>query len=483
MAGRIIHSFIWDFTGRVGNQIVSFIIGVILARILSPAEFGLIGMAMVFISLSEIFTNMGLSAALVQRLDPSEEHYSSSFYLNLAAALFLTVLFIVTAPLIAGFFKTKEITSIIRVLSLSLLISGFSVVQEARLRKFMKFNILAKARLVSSVISGITGIAMAFTGFGVWSLVAQTLLGRTITTVYYWLASGWKPKILYRFRAIKELWSYGLNMFVSGLIDRAYSQIDSIVIARIFSPTDLGLYSRAKSLNRFIIQYSSESIGSVTFPAMAAIQDNRQRMIELGLKAETLIAFFSFGLLGLLYVTAGPLILTLFGPKWEASISIYKLLCLSGFAYPVSAATLSMLRASGDSRSFLRVEIWKKIVGLAGLSIGFLYGLKGFLISLIFTGTIAVLMNMYVTGKSVGISVMHQVRTIIVYLFIAVISAGIASFLPFHFVWTGFDLILLTTAFIILYGGINYVLKTPGLASFSNQLFEIRGKIKKKFKP
>jgi len=481
VAGKIIHSFIWDFGGRIGNQLVSFIIGILLARILSPAEFGLIGMSLVFISISEIFTNLGLSAALVQRLNINEEHYSSSFYLNVFAAGLLTLLFIALAPAIALFFKTKEITAIIRTLSLSLLISSFAVVQEARLRKFMRFNILAKARIVSSVLSGITGITMALAGLGVWSLVIQNLLGRTITTAYYWLATSWKPKLLFRFRAIKELWSYGFNMFISGLIDRAYSQLDSIIIARIFSPTDLGLYTRAKSLNRFVIQYSSESIGSVTFPAMAAIQEERKRMIELGLKAETLIAFVSFGLLGLLFVTAGPLILTLLGPKWEASISIYKILCLSGFAYPVSSATLSMLRASGDSGSFLKVEVWKKIVGLAGLSIGFLYGMKGFLISLIFTGAISVLMNMYVTGKSVGISVAHQLSVIIKYLVIALLAAMFTSILPLHFVWHVIDLVILALIFSILYVGINHMLKTPGLTLFITELREITKKIKMNF--
>ena len=378
MAGKIVKSFAWDFAGRSGSQVASLIIGIILARILTPVEFGLIGMAMVFIAVSEIFTNLGLSSALIQRSNPTEEHFSSSFYLNTGAALALTLLFIVLAPVIAGFFNNEEITGLVRVLSLSLLIGSFSVVQEARLRKTMRFDLLAKAKLISSVLSGIVGISMAFLGFGVWSLVTQTLLGRLLTTGYYWFVSTWRPKLLFKINAIKELWSYSFKLFISGIIDTVYNQLDSIIIAKIFSATELGLYSKAKSLNRFVIKYSSESIGSVTFPAMAAIQEDRKRMIELGLKAETLIAFVSFGLLGWLYVAAESLILTLIGPKWQAAIEIFRILCLSGFAYPLSAATLSMLKASGDSGSFLKVEVWKKIVGLAGLSIGFMFGLKGF---------------------------------------------------------------------------------------------------------
>ena len=178
MAGKLIKSFAWDLAGRVGSQIAGAAIGIILARLLTPAEFGLIGMAMVFIGVSGIFTNLGLSSALVQRTNPTEEHYSSSFYLNVTASLFLTVLFILLAPAIARFFKNEDLTDIVRVLSLSLLISGFTVVQEARLRKKMRFDLLTKARIISSVSSGAVGVTMAFTGFGVWSLVAQTLLGR-----------------------------------------------------------------------------------------------------------------------------------------------------------------------------------------------------------------------------------------------------------------------------------------------------------------
>jgi O-antigen/teichoic acid export membrane protein len=481
VSGKIIKSFAWDFAGRSGSQMASLVIGIILARILTPVEFGMIGMAMVFIAVSEIFTNLGLSSALIQRSDPTEEHFSSSFYLNTGVALALTILFIVLAPVIAGFFNNEEITGLIRVLSLSLLIGSFSVVQEARLRKKMRFDLLAKAKLISSVLSGVVGISMAFMGFGIWSLVTQTLVGRLLTTGYYWLVSTWRPKLLFKINAIKELWSYSFKLFISGIIDTVYNQLDSIIIAKIFSAEDLGLYSKAKSLNRFVIKYSSESIGSVTFPAMAAIQEKRQRMIELGIKAETLIAFVSFGLLGWLYVGAESLILTLIGPKWQAAIEIFRILCLSGFTYPLSAATLSMLKASGDSSSFLKVEVWKKIVGLAGLSIGFMFGLKGFLISLIVTGTIAVWMNMFVTGRSLNISVGHQLFPLVRYLIIAVVAAIITWFVPVGFKLNLLNFTIITVIFFSLYTGLNYLTRTTGMYLFNQQVTSLIKQLKLRF--
>lgn len=481
MAGKLVKSFAWDLAGRIGGQIVSGIIGIILARLLTPAEFGLIGMAMVFIGISGIFTNLGLSSALVQRTNPTEEHYSSSFYLNVVASLFLTLLFILFAPAIARFFKNDALIDIIRVLSLSLLISGFTVVQEARLRKKMRFDLLTKARIISSVTSGIIGVSMAFTGFGVWSLVAQTLLGRVITTGYYWFVSDWKPRLVFRLKALKDLWSYSINLFISSIIDTTYSQLDSLIIARVFSARELGLYSKAKAMNGFVIKYSSESIGSVTFPAMAEVKDNRQRMLELGFNAEKLIAFVSFALLGWLFVAAGPLILTLYGSKWEPAVEIFRLLCLSGFAYPISAATLSMLKASGDSRSFLKVEIWKKIVGLAGLAIGFAFGLKGYLISLVFTGTIAVLLNMVFTGKSLDITLKHQIVPLLPYLALAVVSAFLTDIIPVSFKFNSLNLILVTMVYFVLYLGANYLLKTEGTSLFFRQAGSLFSQLKIKF--
>ena len=482
MAGKLIKSFAWDLAGRVGSQIASAAIGIILARLLTPAEFGLIGMAMVFIGISGIFTNLGLSSALVQRTNPTEEHYSSSFYLNVTASLFLTVLFILLAPAIARFFKNEDLTDIVRVLSLSLLISGFTVVQEARLRKNMRFDLLTKARIISSVSSGAVGVTMAFTGFGVWSLVVQTLLGRVITTGYYWFVSDWKPKLLFRLKALKELWSYSINLFFSSVIDTAYGQLDSLIIAKVFSARELGLYSKARALNQFVIKYSSESIGSVTFPAMSEVKDDRRKMIELGLHAEKLIAFVSFALLGWLFVAAGPLILTLYGRQWEPAVEIFRLLCLSGFAYPVSAATLSMLKASGDSRSFLKVEVWKKIVGLAGLAIGFSFGLKGYLISLVITGSIAVLLNMFYTGRSLNMTVGHQLYPLLPYLMISVVASFLIDILPIQFELNIINLILVTTSFFTLYMGANYLLKTEGAELFIRQADSLFRQVRTRFR-
>jgi teichuronic acid exporter len=469
MAGKLIKSFAWDFAGRLGGQLISFVISIVLARILTPEEFGLIGMAMVFISLSGVFTNLGLSSALIQRTEPTEEHYSSSFYLNIAAAAFLTVLFIVLAPFIATFFKSTEITKLIRVLSLTLVFNSLSIVQDARFRKKMNFRILTRTKIIASLLSGALGITMAFLGYGVWSLVIQTLSSGLLSSLFLWFYSDWRPKLLFRLRAIKDLWGYSFNLFISGVINTAYEQLDSIVIARLFTAKDLGLFSRAKTLNRFVIKYSSESVGAITFPAMAEVKDNRDQMLNMGLKAETLIAYLSFGLLGLLYVTSEPLILTLIGPKWLPAVEMFKILCLSGFAYPISAATLSMLRAAGFSGSFLKAEVWKKIVGLAGFGVGFYFGIKGYLISLIVTGAISVWLNMFFAGKALGLTVRHQLLPLIPYLLISV-SSVVMSYWIIRFLPTPpVALLVVSCLYSLIYLFINFAIKSEGHRLFLMQ--------------
>jgi teichuronic acid exporter len=463
MPNQITKSFLWDFGGKIGNQLISFAIGIILARLLSPQDYGLIGMSMVFISLTGVFTNLGLSSALIQRKEPTEAHYSSSFYLNVFSAVILFLLFFILAPYIANYFNESKITSLVRVLSLTLIINSLTVVQDVRYRKKMLFKVLTQARISSMIVSGTVGLSMAFYGYGVWSLVFQNLIGGVVTSIILWYYSDWRPKLLFQWEALKDLWNYGFKMFLSGLLDTFYSQLSTLAIAKLFSAKELGLFTRANSLNRFVIKYSSESVGAVTFPAMANLQHNLKELVNLGKKAEITVAFVSFGLLGLLYVTSEPLILFLLGEKWRESIDIYKILSLSGFAYPISAASLNFIKAVGKSDSFLKVEVWKKIVGVMGLIIGFYFGLNGYLYSLIVTGFIAVGLNMYYVSTAVPLSVTQQVKGIAPYLILSVITSLIVMLIPIHFEKHFINLIIISTIYILIYLLLNLAFKTLGL--------------------
>jgi len=481
MKDRSITAFIWDFLGKGGNQLVSFIIGIILARLLSPTEYGLIGMAMVFISFTSVFTNLGLSSALIQRSDPHEVHFSSSFYLNLFAGFFLFVLFFVSAPLVARFFNEPQITTLVRVLSTNILFTSVTIVQEARLTRELRFDTLAKARVLATLVSGIIGISLAFIGFGVWSLVCQTLSNSIIRSTYIWITVTWRPKFLFQINAIKELWTFGFHMFLVGLINTAYGSVSTIVIGKIFSLTDLGLYSRAESLNRFVIKYSAESVGSVTYPIMAMLQNSREELIDFGIKTQRLVAFLSFFLLGLLYLTAEPLILVLLGEKWKGAIEIYKLLCLSGFTIPIGAVATNMFKAYGKSREFFNENNIKKVFGFIGMGVGFLFGLKGFLISLIIIGLFSVILDMYYVQITLDYSLFRQIRSIIIYPILVVFLVVAMSFIPKYSNSNLLVLVLTSIVYSLIYLLINHLLRTKGLGIFTSQLKIIIEKLSTKY--
>ena len=480
-SNTVVKSFLWDLSGKLSRQFVGFGIGILLARLLSPKEFGLISMAMIFIAISEYFVNIGLSSAIIQRKDLTEEHLSSSFYLNLGFSVLLALIFFFLAPFISQFFKTPELTNVVRVISLKLVIGGFTIVQRALLIKSMKFKVLMRASLTASIIGGVVGVAMALNGYGVWSLIFQLLINLSVESITIWYFSEWKPKLLFKLNALKELWSYGLNLFFSGLINVLFQQLDAFVIAKVFSKETLGLFNRARNLNNFVIRYSSDSINSVMFPAMTALQNNKEKMVRIGLKAESLVSFFTFALLGWLYLTAEPLILFLLGNKWEGAIEIYKLLCLSGFVYPLSVTTLNMIKASGDSRTILKIETIKNIVNVSGLIIGFLFGLKGYLISLIFSGSINLLINMLFARKSLHLKINNQLAHIYIY---PIITIGIVLLLGFiqielsNFV----KLIILTILFFGIYILINLLLKTFSMKYVQSKLelvyINLRNKMK-----
>lgn len=470
VAGKLVKSFAWDFSGRLGNQAVSFVIGIILARILSPKEYGLIGMAMVFISISGIFTSFGLGSALVQRKAPDENHYSSSFYFNIIVAIFLSVFFVLTAPLIARFFREPQLINIIRILSLNLILSGFTIVQNAILTRELRFYVLAKARIITTVTSGLIGITLAYSGFGVWSLVVQTLSGSLIMSIYIWYANSWRPILKFKIQALRDLWSFGFHMFLNNVVNTLYDSTSTLIIAKVFSPVDLGLYSRANSLNRFVIKYSSESISSVIYPSMAQLQDNKAELIRMGAKGQVLTSFVTFGLLGILFLTADPLINLLLGKKWIGAIQLYKILCLSGFAIPLSAVTTNMFKAFGSSKEFLIEDLIKKGVGFLSMGIGFLYGIEGFLYSLILTGVFSVLLDMYYVEKILNYKLYEQIRAIWIYPIIAIVEVLIIGFFLRSINSQVLNLVLSSITFLFLYILINRALETSGYKLFSSQL-------------
>lgn len=466
-------SFIWEFIGRIGNQIITLITTIILARMLTPSEYGLIGMAVIALTFANIFSNLGLSSAIIQKADVDEKHLSSTFYFNTIFSLFIGIIFYCFSSKIAFFFNEDELSQIIKVLSFSILFSGGINVFEANFKRLLDFKKLTQIKLYSVFFSGFLGIFFAYRGYGVWSLVIQYFSNIVFKFCFFYYFSNWRPKPIFSLAALKSLWTYGLNIFFSGLIYSSYNQLSGIIIAKFFSGYDLGIFNRAKSLNELAYKYTSESINAVAFPKMSQIQNDYDKLISMGLKTENLITYTSFAILGLMYIISEPLIIILLGSKWLDVIPVYELLCLSSFIYPLNVASLSMLKAAGYSGVNLKLEVLKTIIGLSGMLIGFSFGIEGFLYSLIFIGVLQLYSNIHFVSKALNYNYKLHIGPIFKYLIITLISAFILKFLSIKFDEHFLTLVVNGTLFIFTYLIFNKLFKTKGLMLLRSQLSKI----------
>lgn len=421
---KSIKAFTWDFLGKMANHSVSFIVSIFLARLLSPGDFGMLAMVNVFIMLSASLVDMGLGTALIQRKNVTDKHYSSVFFFNITVGSLLTLLLFFLAPLVGTFYENKELIPITQTMSLLFILNSFGNVIRAKLRKELIYNIPTKAGLISSLVSGITGITMAFTGFGVWSLVVQSLLRPIIANLYLFYSVRWRPKLQFAWQALKDLWSFGFRMFLSGIINSIFSNLDSLIIGKLFPPAILGYYYRARSLNSYIVQYSSASLMSVLFPALSKVQDDLERFKSIIHKTYHLIALVAFFLTGFFFITGADFIILLFGSKWVPAIPYFRLIILTGYAYPISSLLVNILSASGNSKAFLKLEIIKKAFLGASFAFGFIWGLEGFLVCNAFAMFISVYFNIVFAGKQLKTGQLWFIKMTLPYLFITLFFAG-----------------------------------------------------------
>ncbi len=466
-----IQAFIWDLIGKVGIHASSFIVMIILARLLTPADFGLIAMIMVIVGIATIFSDIGLGGAIIQRRRVLQIHYSSVFFFNISAGFILTILTFFSANLIANFYKNTELIPIVQTISTLFTISSFHALQIVILRKELNYKLLTQVTLIASISSGIIGVVLAFLDFGVWSLVAQILSRELITNIIIWKKTSWIPSFAFSFKALKQLWGYGFNMFLSGVIDTIYEKLDYMLIGKLFSPSILGFFHQAKQLNLFVIKYSSGSLMSVLFPVLSKIQKDIFYFRRVVIKSLGIICFITFFILGELYITADELIVGLFGNKWEASIYYFKILALSGFAYPISALMVNILSSRGKSKEFLKLEIYKKIIQSINLYILYLYGIDTFLYGLIITSILATSLNIKFATNEIGLSFITIIRPIIISTIITTtVTIPIVFITDFIHFNDFFMIIIKSLLFMTFYIAINWIFKVKSFEYIMKQI-------------
>lgn len=392
---------------------------IFMSRVLGPADYGLVGMISIFTAVSFAFVGSGLPTALIRKQNRTEADLSSVFYFNLVVALFFYLLLFFSAPLIASFYKEPRLVAITRVTSLSLLIGAFTSVQSTLYSAKMDFKTKAKASVGSSIVSSIVGLVLAYSGYGVWAILICGLCGNVVSSAILWYYSDWRPKWIFSFQSIKELFGFGSKLLVSGLLDTVYTNMYSLVIGRIFSASTLGHYSRAKSFSDLPSGTMTGMLQRVTFPALCTIQDDTERLASVYRRMLRLSAFFIFPCMVGLSSVARPLILSLLNQKWEFTITLLHIVCFSQMWYPVHAINLNLLQVKGRSDLFLRLEILKKILGVSVLVISAPMGIIVMCIGSVISSLISLVINTYYTGKLIGVGFFMQMRDLVPTFFLS----------------------------------------------------------------
>lgn len=402
----------WSAADAFLGQGVTFLVGIVLARILSPAEYGLIGIVMIFTIVLSGLVDSGFSTALIRKKDTTDKDYNTMFITNMVMSLMVYALLWVGAPTIAHFFECPELVSITRVTGLMLIFQATSITQVTILTKRIDFKTKTKASIVAAVTSGIVGITMAYMDFGVWALVAQKLSNTLLYSVGLWILNRWWPNGTFSRDSFRYMWGFGWKMMVSGLLNNIWNQLYQLVVGKFYSSATLGQYSRSKEYANILSANLTSIVDRVTYPVLSEVQDNQERMVSAYRRIiktsmfVTVVCMFSLGAI------AEPFIYCLIGPQWHEAATYLPLICISMSMYPLHAINLNMLKVLGRSDIFLVLEIIKKVIALGPICLGIFVNIYWMLLGTIITGIIAFFLNSYYTGKRLGYSSWKQLKDI-----------------------------------------------------------------------
>lgn len=456
---EIISSLFWKMMERTGVQGVQFIIQIILARILLPSDYGLIALIAIFITIANVFVQSGFNTALIQKKDANEEDFSSVFYLSLFIAIILYIVIFFVSPYIAHFYKTPEIKYVLRVLSITLIFGAFNSIQNAVIARKMEFKKLFVSSLGAIILSGIIGVLLAYRGLGVWTLVIQQLVNQLFITTILWFTVKWRPKLMFSYSRIKQLFSYGWKLLVSSLIDTLYMNLRSLIVGKIYSPSMLGYYNRGDQFPQLIVSNINGSIQSVMLPTLSSEQDDKQKVKELVRRSIVTSSFLLFPMMIGLAVVGEPLIKIILTDKWLPCVPFMQIFCLSYALWPIHTANLQAINALGRSDIFLKLEIIKKTIGIVILVISMFFGVYAIAIGTLVSGIISTFINSHPNLKLLNYSYKEQIKDIMPSLIISIIM-GITIY-PIKFVNNSAIVILIIQIIIgiVIYFGLAKLFK------------------------
>ena len=421
----------WSGIDNVAQYTVSFVVSIILARLLSPDDYGLLGIIAIFTAISTALVNGGFTNALIRKKECTESDYSTAFLVNMFMSILLYIIIFICSPLIAIFFERDELVLLTQISSIGIIIGALSLVQQTRLTKKIDFKTQTKITLIVSIMSGLVGIGMAFLGFGVWSLVIQGLLAQLLRTALLWHFTRWMPSMKLSIDSFKELFGFGWKIMVSGLLDTVWKEMNQVVVGKFYNSASLGQYTRANQFSQLFSSNLTGVIQRVTFPVLSDIQDDKVRMVSAYRHIIKTTMFFSSISMFSLGAVAEPLLYCLIGPKWHDAATYLPLICLAGSLYPLHSINLNMLQVQGRSDLFLGLEITKKIIAIGPLMIGAFCGIIPMLWTCVLVGILSFFLNSYYSGKLLDYSSWRQIMDVLPSYGVASAAALIMYFVKY----------------------------------------------------
>ena len=425
LKSKVAKGAVWATLEKFAVQAMQFVVSMVLARLLTPTDYGTVALLSIFFAVAGSLASCGFGNALVQRKDVSDLEFNSVFYLSIAAALIIYVGMFFAAPYIADFYKVPILCPLARVSAISFILNAINSVQGAELSRKMLFDRRFKITVIVSIVSAISGITLAYLGLGVWALVFTSLLSNVANVIAYWTIIAWRPRLMFSFRAVKGLFSYGWKMSLASMIHSFYVEIHGFLIGRVYSPADLAFVNKSRAMPSMLMTTVSGTISSVSFPALAQLQDDATKFRDATSRMIQCTTFLVFPLLTVLAVTARPMILLLYGRQWEPAIIYVPIGCFSMAMTPINAINTMAISAMGRSGVYLVLDIIKKIVGLTLMLVSIRYGIMAFVVTMAFVqDPFGVLVNTSVNGRLLKYSFRMQLRDMAPLVGLCVTSAA-----------------------------------------------------------
>lgn len=450
----IIYSLLWKFSERIGAQAITFILSIILARLLSPSDYGAIAILLVFITIADVFVNAGFGSALIQKKDADDLDFSSVFYFSLIFSVFVYFVVFLAAPFVANFYNMPILQPTLQVLALRIPVAAVNSVQQAYVSRNMQFKKFFYSTLSGTAASAVVGIFMAYNGYGIWSLVGQYLSNAVINTIVLFSVISWRPQLIFSLQRLKSLFSYGWKLLLSGLLDTGYQSLNSLLIGKFYTPADLAFFDTGKKFPMVIVTNINSSISSVLFPALASEQDEPERVKAHTRKAIQISSYIMWPIMLGMAACADSIVSLVLTDKWLPVVPYLQIACITYGLWPIHTANLQAINAMGRSDIFLKLEIVKKIVGISILMFTIQYGVLAIALGGIFGGIIGTFINSYPNGYLLKYSYMEQIKdilpSVILALFIAVIIKCFNNYFENSVSLLIVDILLFITLYILI---------------------------------